>query len=267
MSRFLQASSLKEFPGAIVICMGIASVAAWMMGYAEKARERIVQAIAFASDSKNPYDLAYGRYFEGALYWLLGETPPAEAAATQALALSEEHGFPLVASLARTIIGWARARPGQANEAVSLIRDGIAGVTNAGGRVGISDLLTLLAETQALGGLIEDALTTLEEALRTNPEEVVFRSNILKCRGELRLQLGQTELAEADFREAIALAQGISAKARELRATTSLARLLATQGKSDEARTILAEIYGFFTEGLNTADLRDAKGLLDALQT
>ena len=237
------------------------------MGYTENARERLVQAIAFASDSKNPYDLAYGRYFEGAFYWLLGETPPAEAAATQALALSEEHGFPLVASLARTIIGWARARPGQAGEAVSLIRDGIAGVTNAGGRVGLSDLLTLLAETQALGGLIEDALTTLEEALRTNPEEVVFRSNILKCRGELRLQLGQTELAEADFREAITLAQGISAKARELRATTSLARLLAKQGRSDEARTILAEIYGFFTEGLNTADLRDAKGLLDALQT
>jgi tetratricopeptide (TPR) repeat protein len=174
--------------------------------------------IAFASDSKNPYDLAYGRYFEGAFYWLLGETPPAEAAATQTLALSEEHGFPLVASLARTIIGWARARPGQANEAVSLIRDGIAGVTNAGGRVGISDLLTLLAETQALGGLIEDALTTLEEALRTNPEEVVFRSIILKRRGELRLQLGQTELVEADSRG------GNRARARDKRESSGAAR-------------------------------------------
>jgi predicted ATPase len=171
-----------------------------------------------------------------------------------------------VASLARTITGWARARPDSANEAVSSIRHGIAGVADAGGRVGITDLLTLLAETQALGGLIEDALTTLEEALRTNPEEVVFRSNILKCQGGLRLQLGQIEFAEADFREAIVLAQGMSAKARELRATTSLARLLVKQGKRDEARAMLAEIYDFFTEGLNTDDLHDAKVLLDELQ-
>jgi class 3 adenylate cyclase/tetratricopeptide (TPR) repeat protein len=267
MSRFLHASGFKEFPGAIVICMGIAGVAAWMMGYAEKARTRIVQAVAFANDSRNPYDLAYGRYFEGALHWLLREPPLAEAAAAQALALSEEHGFPLVASLARTIIGWARARPGSTDEAISLIRQGIVGVTDAGGRVGISDLLTILAETQALGGLIEDALTTFEEALRTNPQEVVFRSNILKCRGELRLQLGQTELAEADFREAIVLAHGMSAKARELRATTSLARLLVKEGKSDEALAILAQVYGFFTEGLDTEDLRDAKALLAELQT
>jgi class 3 adenylate cyclase/tetratricopeptide (TPR) repeat protein len=266
MSRFFHASGFKQFPGAIVICMGIASVAAWMMGYPERARARMVQAISFASDSKSPYDLAYGRYFESALYWLLRETTLAEAAATEALSLSEEHGFPLVASLARTITGWARARPASVDEAISLIRRGIAGVTDAGGRVGISDLLTLLAETQALGGQIEDALTTLEEALRANPQELVFRSNILKCRGDLHLQRGQTELAEADFREAIAFAQGMSAKTRELRATTSLARLLVKQGKSDEARALLAEIYGFFTEGHNSADLKDAEALLDELQ-
>jgi tetratricopeptide (TPR) repeat protein len=236
------------------------------MGRAEKARERIVQAIALASDSKNPYDLAYGRYFEGALYWLLGEPRRAEAAAAQALVLSEEHGFTLVAALAQTIIGWTRARLGNVGEAISLIRQGIAGVADAGGRVGISDLLTQLAESQALGGRFEDALVTLDDALQTNPEEVVFRPNILKCRGELRLELGHIDLAEADFRNAIALAHEMSAMARELRAATALARLLAKQGKSDEARAILGEIYGCFTEGLDTADLKDAKALLDELQ-
>ena len=75
----------------------------------------------------------------------------------------------------------------------------------------------------------------------------------------------QTELAEADFRESIALAQKMSAKAWELRATMSLARLLANQGRRDEARTMLAEIYGWFTEGFDTADLKDAKALLDEL--
>ena len=79
------------------------------------------------------------------------------------------------------------------------------------------------------------------------------------------LKQGRTEPAEADFREAIALAQKMGAKAWELRATMSLARLLAKQGRRDEARTMLAEIYGWFTEGFDTADLKEAKALLDEL--
>ena len=84
-------------------------------------------------------------------------------------------------------------------------------------------------------------------------------------RGELRLGLGQTELAEADFREAIELAQRMRAQSLELRATTSLARLLDKQGRRDEARARLAAIYNWFTEGFDTADLKDAKALLEEL--
>ena len=112
-------------------------------------------------------------------------------------------------------------------KALALIRQGLAGLAEAGSRVGITDFLTRLAEAQALDGKIDDALITIEEALQANPEELVFRPNALTCRGELRLKLGQTELAETDFREAIALAQKMQAKAWELRATISLARLLA----------------------------------------
>jgi predicted ATPase len=88
---------------------------------------------------------------------------------------------------------------------------------------------------------------------------------MLRLRGELRLKQGHSELAEADFREAIALARNMSAKAWELRATTSLARLLSNQSKRAEARAMLAEIYNWFTEGFDTADLKDAKSLLDEL--
>jgi predicted ATPase len=84
-------------------------------------------------------------------------------------------------------------------------------------------------------------------------------------RGQLRLKTGQPELAEADFRGAIALAHNMSAKAWELRATMSLAALLAKNGRRDEARTMLAEIYGWFTEGFDTRDLKDAKALLEEL--
>jgi len=87
----------------------------------------------------------------------------------------------------------------------------------------------------------------------------------LRLRGELRLKLGQTELAEACFREAIALARNMGAKAWEVRATTSLARLLAKYGRRDEGHAMLVEIYARFTEGFDTADLKDAKALLDEL--
>jgi tetratricopeptide (TPR) repeat protein len=141
----------------------------------------------------------------------------------------------------------------------------LAGLAEAGSKVGITDHLTRLAQAQALDGKIDDAVITIEEALQANLEELVFRPNALNCRGELRLKLDQTELAEADYREAIALAQTMQAKAWELRATTSLARLLERQGRRDEARTMLAEIYNWFTEGFDTADLIDAKSLLAQL--
>ena len=113
--------------------------------------------------------------------------------------------------------------------------------------------------------MIEDALVTIEQALETNPHEIVVRPQTLTIRGELRQKIGQAEAAEADFRDAIALAQKMSARMLELRATTSLARLLDHQGGRDEARTMLAEIYNWFTDGFDTADLKDAKALLDEL--
>ena len=144
-----------------------------------------------------------------------------------------------------------------------MIRRGLADLAGSGSRLGLTDPLTGLAEAQALDGKINDALVTIEEALQANPEELVFRPNILTCRGELQIKVGQPQLAEADFRAAMTLAQRMSAKAFELRATTSLARLLDKQGRRDEAHAILADIYNWFTEGFDTADLLDAKALLE----
>jgi predicted ATPase len=94
---------------------------------------------------------------------------------------------------------------------------------------------------------------------------LLYEPEALMLRGELRLTQQQKQQAETDFREALTLAPAMSAKAWELRTTMSLARLLVRQGAGDEARTVLAEIYNWFTEGFNTADLKDAKALLDEL--
>jgi tetratricopeptide (TPR) repeat protein len=193
------------------------------------------------------------------------EYEPAEALAELALELSEKHQFKTVAAYSRWVRGQARAQLGRTTEGIALIRQGLAGLGEIGTRLGISLLTASLAEAQESGGAIVEALETVEQALQVNPDLLAPRPEMLRLRGDLRLKQGQAELAEAGFREAIALAQRISGKALELRATMSLARLLRDTSRRDEARAMLAEIYGWFTEGFDTADLKDAKALLEEL--
>ena len=223
---FLDADGFRQVPGAAVATVILASHCAFASGHADSARERSAQWLAFARNSNNPYDLAVGRLFESWLFCILREPQRAEVVAAQALAATEEHAFAFIRNITLTKLGWARAQLGRAGEGATLIRQGIAGLAELGSRLFITDNLTHLAEAQALDGKIDDALITIDEALQASPEELFYRPNALVCRGELRLKLGQTGLAEADFREAIALAQKMTAKAWELRATTSLARLL-----------------------------------------
>jgi predicted ATPase len=163
------------------------------------------------------------------------------------------------------LLGWANSELGRAIEGVEMVRQGLAGLAAAGAKVGITYFLTLLAEAQVRAGDAELALRTLDEALTANPQERFWRPNTLTRRGERRLQLGQPELAEADFRDAIKTARAMGNKALELRATTSLARLLERHGDRLAARENLAPIYASFREGLRTPDLREAKLLLDRL--
>lgn len=133
----------------------------------------------------------------------------------------------------------------------------------------LSALERLAQLTEAAGAnarwLYRRGVQTIEWALQFNPDELFNRPETLRLRGELHLESGQPDLAQADFRDSISLARSIDAKAWELRTATSLARLLAKQGHRQQARTMLAEIYNWFTEGFDTADLKDSKALLDEL--
>ena len=261
-SVFLGDPRFRQSPRVAVNALAFASQNAWLLGRADVARERGGQMMA-AGNRGNPFDVASSEYCAAYLRVYMREYEQAEALAAHALEVAEKHQFPNPAARSRVALGQARAQLGR--EGVALIRQGMAGLREIGTRMGISLTTAWLAEAQKREGAIVDALETVEQALQANPDELVHRPETLRLRGELQLKQGQTELAEADFREAIALAHTMGAKAWELRATISLARLLAKQGRRDGACAMLAEIYRWFTEGLDTADLKDATSLLDEL--
>ena len=225
----------------------------------------MAEAMAFARGTDDPFEIAFARYFESWLFYILRDASRALAAAQQGLALSEQHGFSLPGAMSQGLLGWAQAQLGSPGEGVSSLRRSLAIHAENSSRLMISDSLTRLAEAQVLDGAIEDALSTLEDALQADPEELVYQPNILTRRGELRFKTGHPELAEADFREGIDRAQKMKAKALELRAATGLARMLQARGDCDAARDLLAPVYGWFTEGFDAADLKAAKALLDEL--
>ena len=258
--KFFDDPGYRRHPGATTGAFATAAVNAWLLGRGDVARERMARMIA-AADGNTLFEQAYsGQWAATILVWLR-EYEQAGVSAERALKLSMKHQFPLVTAFARCLLGRARAELGRAAEGVELIRQGIAGMQEVGSFIGF--FFFQLAVALERDCLIVDALESVEQSFR------IYKPfpDSLRLRGELRLKQGQMELAESDFREAIALAQKSGAKALELRATMSLARLLDKQSRRTDARVMLAEIYDEFTEGFDTADLKDARALLNVLNT
>jgi predicted ATPase len=236
---------------------------AWIMGRADEARARARRAIAEVADDE--FASATVRMVSSYLNVMLREPGQAALQAAQAIATADEHGFREVGWWARMSDAWAHTQLGHRNEGARRIGEALSAYRANGSRLWGTFFLTWLAEAQALDGALVDGLRTLEEALTVNPLEGVCRPETLRVRGEIRRGLGQEEQAEADFHAAIALAREMSAKAWELRAALSLARLWRDHRRRAGARGLLAPIYGWFTEGFDTADLKDARALLEEL--
>jgi tetratricopeptide (TPR) repeat protein len=263
--RFAKASGLNQIPGTVLNAVCTGCLSAWILGYPDKARKRLADAMAFAQASNDPYEIAYAQFYESWLFRFLREPQRAEVAGIPALAMAEEHDFSYLKHIASCVLAWARAQLGQDDGTISLIQQHVSGLVESGSRVSITELMTQLAETQASGGLIDGAVRTLEDALQRYPGEIVYKPSILTRRGEMRLTLGQADLAEHDLREAIELSRKMRAKTWELRAAMSLARMIQARASRGAARDLLFPIFSWFIEGFDTADLKDAKALLDDL--
>jgi class 3 adenylate cyclase/tetratricopeptide (TPR) repeat protein len=241
----------------------------WYSGYPSRGLRYIDDAHSLARRLNKPFGLAFTQAIGALTYVLCGDLEKALSGLQESQKLGIELRFSWFEVQGKLAGAWIGAKKGEYVGAAELIRAAIAEYDVQKFFLARTWNLWALAETQAMAGSIDDALITLEQALETNPDELLYRPLAYRLRGELRRRRtndrSMLELAEQDFGEAINLSRSMSAKSLELRATTSLARLLRDTGRREEARAMLAEIYNWFTEGFDTSDLKDAKALLERL--
>jgi predicted ATPase len=252
-----------------VRCLSVAAVSLWDIGYPDQALKRGNEALALAQGLCHPLSLAFAEVVVSQLHQYRREARTAQETEESAIAFSAEHGLTDWLAFATSLRGWAMAEQGHSVEGIAQLREGLAASHATGAEVNVPYFLCLLAEACTETGRLDDGLSALREPLAAADEHEnrAYEAEMHRLKGELLLEQDEANATEAErcFRAAVEVARRQSAKSLELRATMSLARLLAKQGRRDEARTMLAEIYGWFTEGFDTADLKDAKALLDEL--
>jgi predicted ATPase len=241
----------------------------WLLGYPAQALARLHEALASAHELSHPWTLSWAWCWAAYVYQFRRDVPAAHEQAKAAVALATEQGFPLLAAYGTSLRGWALAMQGQGEEGMAQVRQGIAAVRATGAALFVPYFCALLADVADHLGYTEDTLQVLAEAhiLVEQHEERFWEAEIYRLRGVLLLRQPGTPQAKAEtwLQRALDVARRQEAKSLELRAAMSLSRLWQRQGQRGEARELLAPIYGWFTEGFDTADLQEAQALLEEL--
>jgi predicted ATPase len=256
--------------GAVLCRAHLARVLLYL-GFADQSTQMINQAIARTGHMRHPVGLADALALTTHLWAFHHHAQKTQETAAAIAKHSEDHGLPYYAAIATMMGGWALAMQNQAEEGITLIREGLAAYLATGTRHQYAFYMALLAEALEEAGQREQALEVLTEALdfAKQNNEPYFESELYRLRGEAFLKAGIASAPEAQpcFHRAIEIAGRQQAKSLELRAVMSLARLWRRQGKIAEAHRVLAEVLNWFTEGFETPDLRDAKALLEQLRS
>jgi class 3 adenylate cyclase/predicted ATPase len=265
--RRAAAFRLGHDPG--VGCRLYAALTLWALGYPAQALARLHEGLALAHELAHPYNLAFARVHAAYVYQFCRDMPAVYEHAAAAIALATAQGFSHWAALGTSMRGWALALQGQGEAGLAQLRRGIAAWRATGAAVGGPYRCTLLAEVSEHLGHPADGLQALAEAhtLVEQQEERWWEAEIARLRGVVLLRQTGTPPAEAEawLQRALDVARRQEAKSLELRAAMSLSRLWQQQGKRAEARQLLADVYGWFTEGFDTADPQEAKALLEEL--
>ena len=245
------------------------ALAGWMLGYPEAALADADHALEDARDSGHAGTLMYAQFHTSLTNVLCAKYAAANAQSNEVVRLADEKGAALWKALGTMQNGCVLALSGKASEAIQMITSGITMYRSTGSRVYLPIFLSHLSRTYTELGQFDQAWRCIGEAMTAveTTKERWFEAEIHRVTGEIALKLPQlgSSQAETYFERALTVARVQQAKSWELRAAMSMARLWHDQGMREKARDLLAPVYGWFTEGLDTRDLKEAKALLHAL--
>ncbi|MGD8627128.1 MAG: AAA family ATPase, partial [Anaerolineae bacterium] len=238
----------------------------WVQGYAHQAREKANAAVALAEQLQHPYSLGLARAFLAKLYEMLRQWPACQAEAEAALQIAGRRRFSLWQAMARMLRGTALAHQGELDRGIAELSAGLADLEATGTQLAAPYFRARLAEAHLLAGRRREGLQAITDSL-DYAEQAWWLPEQYRIQAELLLLAPAAPAqAEASLRQALDTARRQGARALELRAATSLARLLQNQDRAGEAYDLLSNSYARFTEGLETLDLRDARNYLNKLQ-
>jgi predicted ATPase len=240
----------------------------WFLGYPDSALKQHEETLRLAREVSHAQSQAYALTFAAMHLQIRGDCQGTRELAEKMTSIASEHGLPVWLAWGKILLGWTRAKQGQAAEGIREMQSGLKIMQNSGVRIFHSYYRCLLGEGYREAKQFDEGLRTLAEAVafRGDMEEHFWEAEEHRLKGEL-LSLQGAGIAEVEqsFQKAIELARKQSAKSLELRAVMSLSRLWQGQGKVAEGRELLAQTYGWFTEGFDTPDLQAAKELLEEL--
>jgi predicted ATPase/class 3 adenylate cyclase/DNA-binding winged helix-turn-helix (wHTH) protein len=253
-----------------MVCLAYTAWVLWWRGYPDQALHQIAQALALVQQCQHPFCQAFVLHFAAILQQCRGDAQAVARYAETSLALAQQYGYALFIAMGEIFRGWALAEQQPGDDGIEPIRAGVAAYRATGAELYRPYFLGLLAEVYGRRGRAETGLEVLAEALAQIEAtgERLYEAEIYRLQGELLLARSpeQRTAAEACFQHALALARLQQARLLEVRAAMSLSRLWLQQGKRAEARHMLGEVYGWFTEGFDTPDVQAARMLLDALR-
>jgi predicted ATPase len=252
-----------------VACYTFEALALWLLGYPDQALHRSREGLTLAQQLAHPFSLAFALLHGAVLHMARREGQVTQEVSEAALTLATEQGFAFWLAWGTFLRGWALTTQGDEREGIVQMCQGLEATRSIGAEVGRSGFLALLAAAYGAAAQPEKGLEVLAEALSVvnNKGERYYEAEIHRLTGELLLAgfADQQAASEASFHQALVVARAQQAKSWELRAAVSLGRLWQQQGKRTAARQLLEEVYGWFTEGFETADLQEAQELLEEL--
>jgi len=253
-------------------CLAYAAQALWMLGYPDQAQQRCHEALSLARDLSHPFSVAFGLGHKAVLHQFRREGRAVCESAQELMTFCAEKGFSQWMDMGTILHGWGLAVQGQGDVGIAQMRQGLRRSQSSGTKLGQAPVLAQLAEAYWRTAQTDAGLQALTESLAVmeTTSEHWWAAETYRLKGELlrnaECEMRSTEWTpEACFQKAIDIACQQQAKSWELRAATSLARLWQCQGKPNAACKLLAPVCHWFTEGFDTADLLEAKGLLEAL--